>query len=717
MTLKNDVPESIVSSVMEELNSEDQASDLQLQHKPTLLTHEKSDEKHAQASNCHKSNGRVSQSEQQKTAVEPTESLFQSISRAVTLKSSNKDLIVPRNKRNGLFSRILVLQQYKDARDYPRPIKSVLVFVVAAVSIAGPMGTSIIFPCIDSLEQDLDTTTDKVNIAVGIYLLGLGIFPIWWSSISEFKGRRTVYIISFSCLVGFSIGCALCKSIGAFIGLRLLCGASSSSAQTMGAGVLSDLFIPEERGAQIGLFYLGSLMAPLLSPIIGSLLVNRWSWRSTQWFMVIFAACNLLGLVLFLPETLRTINKKDVIKNLITETKQEATDNFAESQLNGRTKCSTTVSLEDGSYADEKGQEQEQHNAGNEEEEKEEEALVERVWTNNASVVSAYERRQEELEHLHSTLGRNHDNASNDEAEDDEIYPFDPVMPQMSKVRTNRSKKTVETHCSMKDEEHAKQRKILKHDVEENLEMQKKTGKLKNVDYKRLFYTYGLRPLKSLYYLQYPPVALSITFSAISFAVLYFVNITVEYTYSRPPYNFKPLYIGLLYIPNSVTYIIASIYGGRWVDRLLINYKKKHGILAPEARISYNVLVAVICFPISLLIFGWCLDKKTFWVCPLVGTALFGFASMMTIGATVSYLVDSVGSVGVAVNNLIRMILAAIACFTTDPMLKGMGVGWAFTMLAFIVLGSSSVLLILKWKSNYWRETLDLDALHRKVKE
>ncbi|KAL6950083.1 hypothetical protein ACO0QE_000753 [Hanseniaspora vineae] len=707
MSLKNDVPESIVSSVMEELNSEDQSSDLQLNQKPTLLYQKKSHDKPARDRNDDKGRNTVSQPEQK--TIEPTESLYQSITRAVTVKSSNKDLIVPRNKRNGLFSRFSLLQQYKDAREYPKPIKNLLVFIVAAVSIAGPMGTSIIFPCIESLEQDLNTTTDKVNIAVGIYLLGLGIFPIWWSSISEFKGRRSVYIISFSCLVGFSIGCALCKSIGAFIVLRLLCGASSSSAQTMGAGVLSDLFIPEERGAQIGLFYLGSLMAPLLSPIIGSLLVNRWSWRSTQWFMVIFAACNLLGLVLLLPETLRTINKKDVIKTLVTETKQDTTQKSANAQSN------KTTEIENVGYADEKGHNQDEHD-----DEKDEEALINRVWTNNASVVSAYERQEEELEHLHSTSGANHDNTSNDEAEDgddDEIYAFDPVMPQMSKVRTNRSRKTLETHRSVKNEEHAKQRDILKQDVQENLDMQKKTGKLKNVDYKRLFYTYGVRPLKSLYYLQYPPVALSITFSAISFAVLYFVNITVEYTYSRPPYNFKPLYIGLLYIPNSVTYIIASIYGGRWVDRLLINYKKKHGILAPEARISYNVLVAVVCFPISLLIFGWCLDKKTFWVCPLVGTALFGFASMMTIGATVSYLVDSVGSVGVAVNNLIRMILAAIACFTTDPMLKGMGVGWAFTMLAFIVLGSSSVLLILKWKSNYWRETIDLDALHRKVKE
>lgn len=91
---------------------------------------------------------------------------------------------------------------------------------------------------------------------------------------------------------------------------------------------------------------------------------------------------------------------------------------------------------------------------------------------------------------------------------------------------------------------------------------------------------------------------------------------------------------------------------------------------------------------------------------------------MMTIGATLSYLVDSLpgkGATGVALNNLIRQILAATAVFVTTPMLNGMGTGWAFTMLAFIVLGASSVLIILKKHGDYWRENYDLQKLYDKI--
>ena len=120
----------------------------------------------------------------------------------------------------------------------------------------GPMGTSIIFPAIGPLVADFDTSTIMVDVSVGIYLLSLGIFPIWWSSLSEIEGRRTVYVLSFTLLTAFTIGSALSPNISAFIVFRMLQGASSASVQSVGAGTISDLFIPEERGKNLGYYYL-----------------------------------------------------------------------------------------------------------------------------------------------------------------------------------------------------------------------------------------------------------------------------------------------------------------------------------------------------------------------------------------------------------------------------------------------------------------------------
>lgn len=605
---------------------------------------------------------------------EKVESLSQKISKISSLR--DKSLVVPRSERRGLLTNLAIIPEYKDSREYPRHLKSFIVLIIAYGAVMGPMGTSIIFPAIGPLVADFDTSTIMVDVSVGIYLLSLGIFPIWWSSLSEIEGRRTVYVLSFTLLTAFTIGSALSPNISAFIVFRMLQGASSASVQSVGAGTISDLFIPEERGKNLGYYYLGTLMAPLLSPIIGALLVNRWSWRSTQWFMVILAVVNVLLFTLLLPETLRRQDTSAAIAIMLAERKQKL--NTSDIENNNGTTIDAEAELPDQNQVDDA-------------------RFLEEA-------ASQYES-QEELKKIRSHTSTI---CTNIPENNDAVY--DTHVPQLSKIRTH----------DTKIEERIRQNDLLRVQTQLQNEVEKiESSKHTTSDrWKEELYVYLVKPLKSLHFLAYPPVTLAIIFSAISFAILYVVNMTIEYCYTRPPYNFKPLYIGLLYIPNSVTYIIASIYGGRWVDNLLKKYKEMHGIISPEARIGWNVVVAVVTFPIGLLIFGWCLDKKEHWVTPLVGTAIFGFASMMTIGATVSYLVDSLpgrGATGVALNNLIRMILAATSVFITTPMLKGMGVGWTFTMLAILVVVSSGVLVILKWKGDYFRDNYDLQKLYDKL--
>ncbi|CAI4055232.1 hypothetical protein SKDZ_02G1460 [Saccharomyces kudriavzevii ZP591] len=616
----------------------------------------------------------------------------------------SKDYIVPKSERRGLLPHLALIPEFKDARDYPPMMKKMIVFLIAFSSMMGPMGTSIIFPAINAITTEFKTSVIMVNVSIGVYLLSLGVFPLWWSSMSELEGRRTTYITSFALLFAFNIGSAFAPDINSFIALRMLCGAASASVQSVGAGTVADLYISEDRGKNLSYYYLGPLLAPLLSPIIGSLLVNRWPWRSTQWFMVILSGCNVILLTVLLPETLRKQDSKGAIAQILAERRiqidrnehgEVQEDYQREDEPNQVENQTVTLSAEKQNYL---GEVRDQRSSDLE----------------SPPSHITYDGRAEEnqLQRIYTEASRSMYDYQLDDS------GIDATTAQVTKIRSTDPKlaRSIRENSLRKLQTNLEEqvKKVLSNNGGEIAP--KKVSAVRKVW--DIFFVYFIKPLKSLYFLQYPPVALAITFSAISFSTVYFVNMTVEYKYSRPPYNFKPLYIGLLYIPNSVTYFFASIYGGRWVDMLLKRYKEKYGILAPEARISWNVVTSVISFPIALLIFGWCLDKKCHWVTPLIGTALFGYAAMMTIGATLSYLVDSLpgkGATGVALNNLIRQILAATAVFVTTPMLNGMGTGWTFTMLAFIVLGASSVLIILKKRGDYWRENYDLQRLYDKI--
>ncbi|GME81130.1 unnamed protein product [Ambrosiozyma monospora] len=190
---------------------------------------------------------------------------------------------------------------------------------------------------------------------------------------------------------------------------------------------------------------------------------------------------------------------------------------------------------------------------------------------------------------------------------------------------------------------------------------------------------------------------------------------TLSYCYARAPYNFNALLVGLVYIPNSVTYLIASVFGGRFNDYLLKKKKEKYGIIAPEARFGINVYVAAILLPGSLFIIGWCLDYGEHWVTPLIGTALFGFAQMIVIGVTITYLADSLpgrGATGIALSNFVRQIMASGCSFAAVPLIKAMGVGPLLSMCAGICIVLALLIYVLKMKGDHWRETYDLEHLY-----
>ena len=134
-----------------------------------------------------------------------------------------------------------------------------------------------------------------------------------------------------------------------------------------------------------------------------------------------------------------------------------------------------------------------------------------------------------------------------------------------------------------------------------------------------------LDPLKIILLLRYPAVAISVYYASITFGSLYFLNISIERTFSKPPYNFSTVIVGLLYIPNSIGYFLASIFGGPWLDHIMKREARKKGridekgglILRPEDRMKENAWFAAFMFPAALIWYGWSVEKGVLWIVPV----------------------------------------------------------------------------------------------------
>ncbi|KAG0270450.1 hypothetical protein DFQ27_006662 [Actinomortierella ambigua] len=173
--------------------------------------------------------------------------------------------------REQFLRRLSPPKQYDEPMDWPQRKKNLVVLTIAYCAFTSPVAVSVYIPAALEVQKEFHTTQTFVSATVSVYILVIGIVPMFWASLCDYMGRRPIYIISMTIAVFGTVGCILAKSIGLFFFFRILQGLGSSSFIAVGGGTLSDVFYPGERGTAFGLFYLGPLVGPIVGPLVGVL--------------------------------------------------------------------------------------------------------------------------------------------------------------------------------------------------------------------------------------------------------------------------------------------------------------------------------------------------------------------------------------------------------------------------------------------------------------
>jgi multidrug resistance protein len=127
--------------------------------------------------------------------------------------------------------------------------------------------------------------------------------PLFLSPMSEIYGRRLILNCATSFFVMFQIGCALAPNLSALIVFRLLTGIGGSACLTIGGGVISDLFEPEQRGLAMSIFSFGPLFGPVLGPICGGFIAHGagWRWVSNRSTYPLVPRCRVSSIWIYVP--------------------------------------------------------------------------------------------------------------------------------------------------------------------------------------------------------------------------------------------------------------------------------------------------------------------------------------------------------------------------------------------------------------------------------
>jgi MFS family permease len=206
-------------------------------------------------------------------------------------------------------------------------------FISLVASFAAMFSTLmsyIYYPALVPMSRSLGVSVTLINLTVTSYLIVAAIAPAFMGDMADQAGRRPIYILMFTLLIGANIGMALQDSYAALFVLRMLQSAGSSGLTSVAYGVIADITVAGERGGFVGsmlvayaillfirwrFFVHESLTDPFhrtdfavsLGPVIGGVIAQESGWRWIFWFLVILTGSHFLIVLLFLPETQRNI--------------------------------------------------------------------------------------------------------------------------------------------------------------------------------------------------------------------------------------------------------------------------------------------------------------------------------------------------------------------------------------------------------------------------
>ncbi len=157
-------------------------------------------------------------------------------------------------------------------------------WVISGVVILGMimsiLDTTIVNVALRTLGKDLHSQISQVQWVITGYLLSLAaVIPVTGWAARRFGAKR-VYMTS---LVVFTIGSALCglsNSLTSLVLFRVLQGAGGGMIMPVAQMIMAQVAGPQRMGKVMGVVTMPAMLAPILGPVIGGVILQNlhWSW-------------------------------------------------------------------------------------------------------------------------------------------------------------------------------------------------------------------------------------------------------------------------------------------------------------------------------------------------------------------------------------------------------------------------------------------------------
>ena len=191
------------------------------------------------------------------------------------------------------------------------------------------------------------------------------------------------------------------------------------------------------------------------------------------------------------------------------------------------------------------------------------------------------------------------------------------------------------------------------------------------------------RPLKILF--TQPIVLTMATYQAILYGTMYALYTNYPTIFGSDPYRFSSLETGLLYLVPGLGSLLAVLVIIPRIDTIYNVLTRKHnGVPKPEYRLPL-ANVGSLLVPLSLLWFGWSVQKYEHWGVVITSMPFFTIGQQIIFSSVQNYYIDAFerySASAIAAGAVFRAIVGGIVPAISPGLFESLGYGGGFTLLA-----------------------------------
>jgi len=179
------------------------------------------------------------------------------------------------------------------------------ILALAAISAMGSMAIHMLVPALPAMAHDLSVGQTQAQLAISIYLGGLGCGQLLAGPAADRMGRRPVLLAGLVLYILGAAGSALAGGLAELLGARLIQALGGAAGVVTARVMVSDIFGREESARRQATLMMIVLVSPALSPVVGGLLAGFGGWRTIPAVLGVIALGAMAIALTRLPETRR----------------------------------------------------------------------------------------------------------------------------------------------------------------------------------------------------------------------------------------------------------------------------------------------------------------------------------------------------------------------------------------------------------------------------